>query len=184
MTTGRASSSTAASTPVPPAFSRTWWLVAAGALVVTAGTFALWQRGLTDSRADTPPALTSRSIAVLPFVNSSGNVEDEYFADGMTDELIASLGRIPGLRVAARSSAFTFKGQKAQIRDVARKLNVDNMLEGTVRRSGKRLRVTASLVSAADGLQMWSSTFESDGRSPSPCRTRSPAASCPVCHCS
>jgi TolB-like protein/tetratricopeptide (TPR) repeat protein len=102
----------------------------------------------------------------LPFVNSSGNPDDDYFADGMTDELISSLGRIPGLRVAARSSAFTFKGQKAEVREVARKLNVDSVVEGSVRRSGKRLRVTASLVSAADGLQMWSSTFENDGSDP------------------
>src|SRR4029077_15624796 len=110
-----------------------------------------------------PPAQTGRSIAVLPFVNSSGNADDEYLADGMTDELISSLGRIPGLRVAARSSAFTFKGQKAEIREVARKLNVDSVLEGTVRRSGPRVRVTASLVNAADGLQIWSASFDNNG---------------------
>src|SRR5262249_42416620 len=149
-----------------PAVNRTWWLVAAGVLVVSVGTFALWQRGLNDPRVGTPPAQTGRSIAVLPFVNSSGNVEDDYLADGMTDELISSLGRISGLRVAARSSAFTFKGQKAEIREVARRLTVDSVLEGTVRRSGKRLRVTASLAGAADGLQMWSSTFENDGSDP------------------
>ena len=166
MTTGRASSATATSTPVPPAFSRTWWLVAAGVLVVAAGAFALWQPALNDPRADRSPAQTGRSIAVLPFVNSSGNAADEYFADGMTDELISSLGRIPGLRVAARSSVFTFKGRNAEIREVARKLNVDSVLEGTVRRSGNRLRVTAALVSATDGLQMWSSRFENDGSDP------------------
>src|SRR5262249_42636668 len=83
-----------------------------------------------------------------------------------TDELIASLGKVPGLRVAARSSAFSFKGQKAEIRDVAKKLGVDSVLEGTIRRSGKRVRVTASLVNAADGLQIWSSTFENDGADP------------------
>ena len=84
----------------------------------------------------------------------------------MTDELITGLGKVPGLHVAARSSAFSFKGQKAKIREVARKLGVDSMVEGTVRRSGKRLRVTASLVNAADGLQLWSSSFENDGGDP------------------
>src|SRR5204863_4623627 len=100
------------------------------------------------------------------FVNSSGSAEDEYLADGMTDELIASLAKVPRLRVAARSSVFTFKGRKAEVREVAQKLGVDTVLEGTIRRSGKRLRVTASLVSASDGLQIWSWTFEKDGDDP------------------
>ena len=123
-----------------------------------------WAR--REHLAGLPVTPGSRSIAVLPFVNSSGNADDEYLADGMTDELISGLGKVPGLRVAARSSAFSFKGQKAGIREVAAKLSVDSVLEGTVRRSGKRLRVTASLVSAADGLQIWTSTFESDGGDP------------------
>ena len=109
---------------------------------------------------------SDRSLAVLPFVNSSGIQADDYLADGMTDELIAALGKVPGLRVAARSSIFTFKGQKIEAREVARQLGVDTVLEGTVRRSGSRLRVTASLVSASDGLQIWSSSFESEGGDP------------------
>jgi TolB-like protein/tetratricopeptide (TPR) repeat protein len=150
---------------------RAQW-AAAGAILLAAVAVALvvWSRGRTsgagadaDADANAPSVRRSRAIAVLPFVNSSGIADDEYLADGMTDELIAGLGKVPGLHVAARSSAFSFKGQKTEIREVARKLGVDSVLEGTVRRSGKRLRVTASLVNAADGLQLWSSTFENDG---------------------
>ena len=146
----------------------------AAAAVVAAMVVALlaWARARTSDPAPEPggsapsAAKSNRSIAVLPFVNRSGNADDEYFADGMTDELIAGLGKVPGLRVAARSSAFMFKGQKTEVREVARKLGVDTLLEGAVRRSGRRLRVTASLVSASDGLQLWAAEFENDGGEP------------------
>ena len=147
----------------PPIVARGRWLAAAVVVVAFAGALVLWQLGRTTKAANVPAPQAGRSIAVLPFVNSGGNTDDEYFADGMTDELIASLGKVPALHVAARSSAFSFKGQKIEVREVARKLGVDSVLEGTVRRSGKRLRVTASLVNAADGLQLWSSTFENEG---------------------
>ena len=142
------------------------WLVAAAAVLTIVGALVLWQRGRIAPVSNPPAATAGRSIAVLPFVTSGGTGDDEYLADGMTDELIASLGKVPGLRVAARSSAFSFKGQTIEVREVARRLGVDSVLEGTVRRSGKRLRVTASLASAADGLQMWSSTFENDSSDP------------------
>jgi len=147
--------------------ARVRWLTAAIVVAATATiALAVWSLSRPTQQTTVPAAQAGRSIAVLPFVNSSGNADDEYFADGMTDELIAGLGKVPGLHVAARSSAFSFKGQKTEIREIARKLGVDTVLEGTVRRSGKRLRVTASLVSAADGLQLWSSTFENDGGDP------------------
>jgi serine/threonine-protein kinase len=165
--TGRSSSSMSApvpSAPVPVKTSRRW-LAAAAVIVLAIGAYAVWpSKTEPSSTAASTPA--GRAIAVLPFVNSSGNKDDEYVADGMTDELIAGLGKVPGLHVAARSSAFSFKGQKVEIRDVAKKLGVDSILEGTVRRSGKRLRVTASLVNASDGLQLWSDTFEDDGGDP------------------
>jgi TolB-like protein/tetratricopeptide (TPR) repeat protein len=142
---------------------RSWALAATVLVVIATGVGGWINWGRREHLPRLPVAPGSRSIAVLPFVNSSGNAEDEYLADGMTDELISGLGKVPGLRVAARSSAFSFKGG---IREVAEKLSVDSVLEGTVRRSGKRLRVTASLVSAADGLQIWTSTFESDGGDP------------------
>jgi len=154
--------------PSPPraqAMRRMQWLTAAAAvLVVAAGVaFILWTRGRTVSDPNARGAPSNRSIAVLPFVNGSGNAEDEYVADGITDELIAGLGKVPRLHVAARSSVFALKGQKIEVREVARRLGVETLLEGTVRRSGKRLRVTASLVNAADGLQLWSSSFQNDG---------------------
>src|SRR5262245_13415433 len=146
-------------------------VVAAAIVVAIAGIgFAVWL-GMPHSEPGAPGegdhvARKDRSVAVLPFVNSSGTQADDYLADGMTDELIAALGKVPGLRVAARSSAFTLKGQRLEAREVAQKLGVETVLEGTIRRSGPRLRVTASLVSASDGLQIWSSTFESDGGDP------------------
>jgi serine/threonine-protein kinase len=144
-------------------------LVTSIVVAVVGGALAL---GLGVRNRDPGPvegphaAQGDRSIAVLPFVNSSGTQADDYLADGMTDELIAALGKVPGLRVAARSSAFTFKGSKLEAREVAQKLGVETVLEGTVRRSGTRLRVTASLVSASDGLQIWSSSFENEGGDP------------------
>ena len=146
-----------------PVTSRGRWLATAFLLLVAGSAIVLWQRARTAPDVPGQGERASRSIAVLPFVNSSGSAEDEYLADGMTDELIAGLGKVPGLHVAARSSAFSFKGQQTEAREVARKLGVDTVLEGTVRRSGRRLRVTASLVSAADGMQLWSSTFENEG---------------------
>jgi TolB-like protein len=123
------------------------------ALLVTAG--LLWQR--RNSLGTAPAAILSesQSIAVLPFVNQSGNAEDEYFSDGMTDELAAALMKVPRLRVAARSSSFTFKGKAADVREVGQKLHVTSVLEGTVRRAGAKLRVTAELVNTSDGLMQW-----------------------------
>jgi eukaryotic-like serine/threonine-protein kinase len=148
-----------------PARGRALRLAIMGTLVVAvlAAAIVFWLRGRggPELKAAAPPA--ARSMAVLPFVNSSANADDEYLADGMTDELIAGLAKVPGLRVAARSSAFVFKGQKVEAREAAKKLGVDSVLEGTVRRSGKKLRVTASLVNASDGLQLWSDSFESEG---------------------
>ena len=97
---------------------------------------------------------------MLPFVNQSGNADDEYFSDGMTDELASALMKVPDLRVAARSSAFTFKGKNADAREVGAKLNVATVLEGTVRRSGPKLRVTAQLVNTSDGLVRWAERYE------------------------
>jgi serine/threonine-protein kinase len=143
---------------------RGWWLTATGILVAAAAiALFVWPRGRSGSDVTTPVARKAQSIAVLPFINGSGSADDEYVADGITDELIAGLGKVPGLHVAARSSVFAFKGQKTDVREMAKRLGVETILEGTVRRSGKRLRVTASLVSAADGLQLWSSSFQNDG---------------------
>jgi eukaryotic-like serine/threonine-protein kinase len=101
-----------------------------------------------------------KSLAVLPFQNFSDSKEDEYFSDGMTDELISALARIPGLRVPARTSVFVFKGKQEDIRRISEQLNVSTVLEGSVLRSGTRIRITTRLINAADGFNLWSETYE------------------------
>ena len=100
------------------------------------------------------------SIAVLPFVNMSRDEENEYFADGLAEELLNVLSKIRGLRVASRTSAFSFKGKDVDIPTVAQKLNVATILEGSVRKSGKRVRVTAQLVEAATDSHLWSESYD------------------------
>jgi eukaryotic-like serine/threonine-protein kinase len=103
-----------------------------------------------------------RSLAVLPLTNVGGDPKEEYLSDGLTEELIAALARVPGLRVAARSSAFAFKGKPTDVKEVGSRLGVAHVLEGSVRRSGARLRVTAELVKVGDGLTLWSQTYARD----------------------
>jgi serine/threonine protein kinase len=106
------------------------------------------------------PAREVPSIAVLPFANRSRDEDDEYFADGLTDELLNVLAKIRGLRVAARSSAFTFKGKGATVAEVGRALNVATVLEGSVRKSGNRVRIAVQLVKVSDGFHLWSETYD------------------------
>ena len=114
--------------------------------------------------AETPLAFTPPpdSIAVLPFVNMSGDKEQEYFSDGLTEELLNSLARINELQVAARTSAFSFKGKDTDIGTIARKLNVGAVLEGSVRRSGRTMRITVQLNNAVTGFHLWSQTYDRD----------------------
>ena len=100
------------------------------------------------------------SIAVLPFANLSADPESEFFSDGITEELTGALSRLEGLHVVARASAFAFKGRTEDVREIGRQLGVGTVLEGSVRRSGKRVRVAAELVSVADGYRLWSDTFD------------------------
>jgi TolB-like protein len=104
-----------------------------------------------------PPA---HSIAVLPFVNMSGDKEQEYFSDGLTEELLNSLARVDELQVAGRTSSFYFKGEHADLATIARRLNVANVLEGSVRRSGNTVRITAQLINAVTGFHGWSQTYD------------------------
>jgi TolB-like protein/tetratricopeptide (TPR) repeat protein len=99
-------------------------------------------------------------IAVLPFANTSGDPEDEYFSDGMTDELIHTLTGLPGLRVAARTSSFAFKGRSAGLAEIGARLGVERVVEGSVRRGGDRVRITVQLVDVAGGHQLWSERFD------------------------
>ena len=100
------------------------------------------------------------SVAVLPFVNMSGNPENEYFSDGLSEELLNVLAKVNSLKVAARTSSFHFKGHTGDIETVARKLGVAAVLEGSVRQSGKRIRITAQLINAKDGYHLWSESFD------------------------
>lgn len=115
-------------------------------------------------RGETPPPGSApahlASIAVLPFVNRSANADDEYFSDGLADELLNLLAKIAGLRVAARTSAFYFKGKHATIAEVGKALNVATVLEGSVRKAGQRVRISVQLINVADGYQLWSETYD------------------------
>ena len=106
------------------------------------------------------PIPEQKSIAVLPFVDMSPQKDQEYFCDGITEELINRLGNIQSLRVPARTSAFYFKGKTDVIREVGSKLNVQTVLDGSVRKSGEQLRITAQLINVADGYQIWSQTYD------------------------
>jgi TolB-like protein len=118
------------------------------------------QHATVGSAADfAPPA---HSIAVLPFVNISGDQEQEYFSEGLTEELLNSLSRINELQVAARTSSFYFKGEHADLATIAHKLNVASVLEGSVRRSGHTVRITAQLNNAVTGFHLWSQTYDRD----------------------
>ena len=114
-----------------------------------------------SSEAIVTPAATQKSIAVLPFANLSPEPENEYFCDGLTEQLIHTLARVEGLNVPARTSVFALKGkQDLNIREVGRTLGVANVLEGSVRRAGNRLRITAQLIKVEDGFQLWSRSYD------------------------
>lgn len=106
------------------------------------------------------PAASVPAVAVLPFVNLSPDREDEYFSDGMTDELINALARVEELRVVSRTSSFAFKGRNTDVRQIGERLRVDAIVEGSVRKARTRVRITAQLVTVADGYHLWSETYE------------------------
>lgn len=120
----------------------------------TAAAFAEALRGEGTSTS------AGRSIAVLPFTTLSGDAETDYFAEGVAEEITTALTRLPELNVAARTSAFAFKGARLDVREIGRRLGVGVVLEGSVRRSGKRLRVAAQLINVADGYHLWSARYD------------------------
>ena len=146
----------------------TWW--PKPVLLATVAVFAALAYVVVDkvwiSKNLTPvPAVFTpppHSIAVLPFVNLSGDKEQEYFSDGLTEEILNSLARVNELQVSARTSSFSFKGEKADLGAIARKLNVGAILEGSVRRSGNTIRITAQLNNAITGFHLWSQTYDRD----------------------
>lgn len=126
------------------------------AAIVTAGIFIMGRQQRPVAAQPTP----IRSVAVLPFSSISADRESDYFADGMTEELISALAQLPDIKVVARTSAFAFKGSKEDVREIAKKLGVAAVVEGSVRTDGRKLRVTAQLVNAADGYDLWSKSFD------------------------
>jgi serine/threonine protein kinase/tetratricopeptide (TPR) repeat protein len=153
----------AAASPARRPSRRGIWIGAgAAALVLALLGVSLLVPGLwrAKPRVGALGAAATTSIAVLPFVNMSGDQDNESFSDGLTVELINALSNIRDLRVAPRTSAFAFKGRETDISDVGKKLNVGAVLEGSVRKSGQRLRITAKLVNVKDGNDLWSGQFD------------------------
>ena len=153
---------------VPPQALRKKILPIAGITVAAVTLAALyvpkfWQanHSLAERPANTPTnTVSDKSIAVLPFVNMSSDKEQEYFSDGLSEELLNLLTKIPQLQVVARTSSFYYKGKEVKLAEIARELHVAHLLEGSVRRSGNRVRITAQLIRAADGYHQWSETYD------------------------
>jgi TolB-like protein/cytochrome c-type biogenesis protein CcmH/NrfG len=140
--------------------SRTLLLLVAAAALIAAGIFALDRFVL--SKRSVAEASPEKSIAVLPFVDMSEKKDQEYFSDGLSEELIDLLAKNPDLYVPARTSSFYFKGKSEELATIAQKLHVANVLEGSVRSSGSRLRVTAQLIRVDNGYHLWSETYDRD----------------------
>ena len=147
--------------------------ISTGAMVVaalrssTSGSYATTPGVATQRRGSTSPSVAAKpsgpsqqSVAVLPFTNLSAAAEDEYFADGITEEIISVLARVPGLHVAARTSSFALKGKGEDLRVIGERLGVRHVLEGSVRKAGPRLRITARLTGAREGYTLWSERYD------------------------
>lgn len=151
----------AAQTPQPQstaarssAASRRPWILGSLAIIALAVAVFVWRRGAGSEKT------ASASVAVLPFVDLSPNRTDAYLGDGISETLINALANVPGLSVAARTSAFAFRDKSEDVREIGRQLGVATVLEGSVQRAGDHLRVTAQLIKTADGLHLWSENFD------------------------
>ncbi len=142
---------------IPQWSRRKFAVFVAIAAVIAAGLLA-YQFGRSKGARVT--TATDKSIAVLPLVNTSGDHGNDYFSDGLSEELIAVLAKIPGLKIIGRSSSFLFKGKSDDSRSIGEKLGVANLLEGSVRKQGDRVRIVAELINAADGRALWSETYD------------------------
>ena len=157
--------SSASSTPSShwrkPALVAALAVMTVGLTYVLADKFWLLQRvDEQKSLVEAMPAISDKSVAVLPFIDMSEKKDQEYFADGLSEELLNLLTKIPQLHVAARTSSFYYKGKAVKLAEMARELNVAHFLEGSVRKSGNRVRITAQLIRAADGYHQWSQTYD------------------------
>ena len=130
-------------------------------ILFAAGYFIYTSLKTNDYHPNDPMSIeANKSIAVLPFVNMSNDKEQEYFSDGLGEELLNLLAKVPGLKVIARTSSFAFKGKNEDIRMISQKLGVAHILEGSVRKAGNRIRITAQLIKASDGSHLWSETYD------------------------
>jgi TolB-like protein/class 3 adenylate cyclase/Tfp pilus assembly protein PilF len=143
--------------------TRANYLIAAGVIVavLVIGGFLFWQQKKPKTFA-VATAIPEKSIAVLPFVDMSQGHDQEYFCDGISEELLDALAQVEGLRVVARTSSFAFKGKSAEVNEIAQKLNVATVLEGSLRRAGDKIRITAQLINGSTGFHLWSETYERD----------------------
>jgi TolB-like protein len=141
-----------------------WMAVVVVAATLSLGLFFLgrYTAGRATPQVTAAPTAVNpqKSIAVLPLVNTSGDPSNEYFSDGLSEELIAVLAKIPELKVIGRSSSFFFKGKSADSAAIGQKLGVANLIEGSVRKQGDPVRIVAELISAADGRSLWSETYD------------------------
>jgi TolB-like protein/DNA-binding winged helix-turn-helix (wHTH) protein len=142
-----------------PGERRMWTFMATSLMALIVGAAMFGYFGLARTAANAGSG-NSSSIAVLPFADLSPAKDQEYFSDGLSDQLIHDLTKVPSLKVVGRSSAFQFKGKNEDLRSIGRKLGVANVLEGSVRRDGNRLRITAELIKTDDGFQLWSQTYD------------------------
>jgi len=140
--------------------SKLLFAAAALLIVLALGWYFYGQPSFRKGDAATPATADRNSVAVLPFANMSGKPSEDYFSDGMTEELLNVLAKVPQLKVVARTSVFQFKGKGGDIREIGRKLGVTNIVEGSVRRDGPEVRITAQLVRVADGFHIWSETYD------------------------
>ena len=135
-------------------------LLLAGIGLLAAAPGLAWYFLLRREAVAPTAGVAGPSIAVLPLVNLSSDKEQEYFSDGLSEELLNLLAKVPGLRVAARTSAFAFKGRSEDMSEIGRKLHVATILEGSVRKSGDQIRITTQLINAGDGYHLWSETYD------------------------
>jgi TolB-like protein/Flp pilus assembly protein TadD len=162
----RSSSPSMAAVTSPPK-RRARWIFATAGVIVMLGAAGLaawqpWRAPAPSGPATVAPSAEGESIAVLSFANLSPDKDNEFFAEGIADEIISVLSRIPGLRVSARSASFAFKGKDVASKEIARQLGVNYLVEGSVRRSGAKARISVQVTKGADGFQVWANTYNKE----------------------
>jgi TolB-like protein/DNA-binding winged helix-turn-helix (wHTH) protein len=145
---------------VPTSENAIRWIVAVAVGLLAVALSLSLLRSVDTAREQSPPSAESPVIAVLPFVNMSGDPEDEYLSDGISEELINLLAEVPGLGAISRTSSFSFKGERLKVPEIARELNASLIVEGTVRRAGKRVRITAQLIDPGTDKHLWSESYD------------------------